>query len=555
MASRVVGIDLGAFSVKVAVAQPGFRSASVSEFVERPVPEGDESHLIRSTRVLGDIVREYGLEDDTHYVAVAGDKVFIHILEFPFKNLRRADLTRAVGAELEGVLPIDLEDMVFAYEPIPRTVTSEAGTDESAAFEQGSTHGMVADATDGMRVLACAMHRSAARELLDELDHEEVDARGLVAAPESYARVVAQIPSAPTQQPFAVIDIGHARTDVCVMVGGRTVFARTISRGGRDLTNAIARSWNLPVQQAMTAKHQDGFVGSASQPPPTEAWQRIHDALIPELGPLSRDLRQTFLACRAKVGVTVEGALLLGGGARLRGLPVFLAERLGVPVSLLGEADHAAILGGRQESGADVACLAIGVAFEGATGRPAFDLRQGELAYKADLSMLREKAVPLLAAMLAIVAFATVAGFSKMRSLKKTEAVLSKRLALETTEVFGKQLSAEEVLAKTLSSENAATPMPKRTAYDLLLAINEALPDRKAVNVDVREVSIKGNKVSIEVLSRPTTNKQASEGVTDIEKALKGVTCFEAVTRGDSTTEKDEAKRVTLTLAIKEECR
>lgn len=555
MASRVVGIDLGAYSVKVAVAVPGFRSASISEFVERRVPPGDEPHLQRAIGVLGDIVREYGLAEDTHYVAIAGDKVFIHILEFPFKSLRRADLTRAVGAELESVLPIDLDEMVYAFEPIPRTVTAEHAAVDDPNFVQTPSHGMVAEPTQGMRVLACAMHRDRAREFLDHLERESVDARGLVAGPESYSRVVVNAPSLLNAGPFAVIDVGHARTDVCVVAGGRTVFARTLTRGGRDLTQAIASSWKLSFEQAEQAKHQDGFVGSSTQPPPTEAWQRIHDALIPEVGPLSRDLRQTFMACRAKIGVTITSAVLLGGGSRLRGLPTFLSERLGVPVNLLSPEDHQAILGGRQVAGADVACLAVGVAFEGATGRPVFDLRQGALAYKADLSIFREKAVPLLVTALAIIAFATVAGFSKMRALKHSEKVLTQRLALETTEVFGKQMSADEVLAMTLEGEIGASPLPKSTAYDLLLTINEALPDRKTVNLDVRDISIKGGKISIEILSRPTEKQQGSEGVTEIEKGLKAVTCFESVTRGDSTTEKDDAKRVTLTVAVKDKCR
>jgi len=554
MASRVVGIDLGAYSIKVAVAQPGFRSATISEFVERPVPPGDEPHLERATRVLGNIIREYGLAEDSHYVAIAGDQVFIHILEFPFKNLRRADLARAVGAELEEVLPIDLEDMVYAFEPIPRAVIPPVGEGDPE-FAAGPAQGMVAEPAEGMRVLACAMHSERAREILERLEDAGVDARGLVAAPESYSRIMDRIPSVAGSGPYAVIDVGHARTDVCVIAEGRTVYARTITRGGRDLTDTIARSWNLSRAQAEDAKHRDGFVGSSSQPPPTEAWQRIHDALIPEIAPLSRDLRQTFIACRAKVGVTISRAILIGGGSRLRGLPEFLSERLGVPVSLLSAADHEAILGGRQAAGADVACLAVGVAYEGATGRPLFDLRQGELAYKADLSVLREKAMPLLAALLTIVAFATVAGFAKMRSLKQTEKVLAERLAVESTEVFGKQLDADEVLARTIESGSGNSPLPKRTAYDLVLRINDALPGRDAVNIDVRDLSIKAGKITLEILSRPTDKLQASEGITEVEKALKNVDCFESIARGDSTTESDDAKRVTLTIAVKEKCR
>src|SRR5678816_4057731 len=116
--SRLYAIDLGAWSIKLVIAQPGLRGATVTHVVERPVPQGEGSHDERVIGVLGALIKEFGLEHDTAYLGVYGDQVFTHVLEFGFKNLRRADLAKAVGAELEGVVPVDLEDMVYAFEPL-----------------------------------------------------------------------------------------------------------------------------------------------------------------------------------------------------------------------------------------------------------------------------------------------------------------------------------------------------------------------------------------------------------------------------------------------------
>jgi Tfp pilus assembly PilM family ATPase len=118
--SRILGIDLGAYSVKVAVMSPGLRSATMVDIYERMVPAGDEPHEVRAARVLGEIVREQHLDQDIAYTALAGDRVFVHVLEFGFKNLRRPELAKAVGAELEGILPVELEDMVYTFESLPR---------------------------------------------------------------------------------------------------------------------------------------------------------------------------------------------------------------------------------------------------------------------------------------------------------------------------------------------------------------------------------------------------------------------------------------------------
>ena len=54
------------------------------------------------------------------------------ILEFGFRGLKRADLEKAVGAELEGVLPYDLDEMVYTFDSLPR----DLGTGSEARAPQ-----------------------------------------------------------------------------------------------------------------------------------------------------------------------------------------------------------------------------------------------------------------------------------------------------------------------------------------------------------------------------------------------------------------------------------
>jgi general secretion pathway protein L len=552
--SRILGIDLGAYSVKVVVATPGFRNPSLVDLYERPVPAGDDPHEVRAARALGELVREYRLEQDSAFASLSGDRVFIHVLEFGFKSLRRPDLTRAVGAELEGILPVDLEDMVYTFEPLPREVAAAQADDASV----------------GMRVLACASMTTRIRGFLELLEQQGAEPRGLIAAPASYPRVLERIASAAAgggpvavvkgapPPVTAVIDIGHERTDVCVVVGSRTDFVRTVARGGRQLTEAIARVWRMPLAQAESAKHQDGFIASAAEPAPSEAWARIHEALAPELAALARDLRQTLVACQAKTGVTAERAVLVGGGSRLRGLASYLTEQLQLPTSTLGPAEDHAVLGPRLAglgARADVAFLATGVALEGASGRPSFDLRQGDLSFKADLSYLRAKAVPLAAAALVVVAFAAVTAYANLFKLRKAEAALDTRLALESTSAFGKQLTADEVLDRVspAAGGGADSPMPRMTAWDLLISFNQALPPRGEVKIDVQDIDIKPGKIAVRGTSAPTDTMNAHNGIKAVEAALKKTKCFADVTL-QSQPGREDNREFTLTIKTASEC-
>ena len=570
MAHHILGVDLGAYSVKVMVVQPGLRSSTAVDYVERPVPSGDEPHEIRAARALGQILRQKKLETDGLYAAAAGDKLFIHVLEFPFRNVKRMILENAVGGELENVLPIDLEDMVFSFETLPHDLARPApdsnpmapaepppgamvGDDEATNVQKRPrpdvVHGRVAEPTPGMRVLSCAMELERASSILSTLGREAAEPRSLVAAPASYARIAERMTRLSQSSglmatggrgtgmapPVAIIDLGHERTDVCIVRSGRVVYARSIARGGRHLTEMLSRAWGVSLAECEQAKHQHGFIASAALSPPTREQARVHDVVVKELVPLARDLKRTLASCLAKTGAAVSEAVLVGGGSRLRGLAPFLSEKLRIPVSTLDQTDASDILGVKLASmgvAADIACLAAGIAYEGGAGRPRFDLRQGALAYKADLSFLRQKASFLAALAIVIIGFAVANGFAAHYKLRQSHAALSQRLAVETMDAFGESMSAKRTLLETqgVTGEEAKdSPLPGMTAYDILLAINKQLPKRDKITLDVRELDIKSGKVTMKASAK------SSGEIDQLEEQLAKIDCFK-VSRGATST-------------------
>jgi general secretion pathway protein L len=567
MASRVFAVELGAWSVKLAIASPGIRGASLLNVVERLVPPGDEPAELRAKAVLAQLVGELRLRDDPGYLGVYGDQVFTQILEFGFRSLRRSELDKAVGGELEGVIPVDLEDMVYAFEPLPAPPSTAApggvepppagpaftGFSAPPATPVEGQRGRVALPHDGMRVLTYAMRKERAEHLIDLGKDCGFDPRGILACGGAAVRLVAHTPSlvrARTDGAVAVIDIGHERTDVAVVASGKAVFSRSIARAGKQLTDAIARRWKLPWQDAERAKHSDGFVASTAEPATSEAWQRIHQVTIGELSPLARDLRQTLAACRARTGCTPIAALLVGGGSRLRGIASFLTEQLGIPAWRLTADDVTAVAGPRfaaEAAGAapiDSAALTIGMAFDAAGGRPLFDLRSGPLAVKVDFSFLRAKAVPLGAAALAIAAFAAGSAYADLYRLRKSEKVLATRLAAESEAQFGEARSADAVLESNgPASVSLSSPLPKLTAYDLLLDISSHIPPKDKMTIDLERMTIDDTKIDINGTTK------TSEEIDLLITELKKIECFKGnVTRGPTDTLPSGVKRFKLTI-------
>ena len=545
MASRVFAVDLGAWSVKVAIASPGLRGAALLNVAERLVPPGDEPVEQRARAVLAAMIDELRLRDDTGYLGVYGDQVFTQVLEFGFKHLRRAELDKAVGGELEGVVPVDLEDMLYSYEPIPAAAPAEAPVE--------APRGRVAPPAEGMRVLSYAMRRERAEQLVELGASCGFSPRGVLACGGAAVRLVERAPSlakARLDGPVAVIDIGHERTDVIVVHAGKAVFSRSVARAGKHVTEAISRHWQIPWDAAERAKHSDGFVASQAEPATSPQWAKISDVLVRELAPFARDLRQTFAACRARTGLVPIAAVLVGGGSRLRGIGSFLAEQLGLPVWRLTGDDVVALAGPRiapdqaAQLPVDSAAMTVGMAYDAAGGRPQFNLRSSDQG-GFDLSFLRAKAVPLGGAALAIAAFAAISAYANLYSLRKAERTLTTRLANETQQMYGAPKSADDVLSSSGPGGAGAnaSPMPRMTAYDILLEVNKNLPGKDKVTLDVETIDIGDQKVDI------TGTAKTSQEIDLIVGGLKKIACFKDVQPGPTEPGENDTKRFHLSIS------
>jgi Tfp pilus assembly PilM family ATPase len=537
-------VDLGAWSVKLAIGSPGIRGATLLDVREKMVPLGDEPLEQRMLAAVKALIDELHLREDTGYIGVYGDQVFTQVLEFGFKNLRRSELDKAVGGELEGELPVELEDMVYTFEQIPALPAT-------GPMPAEAQHGRVAAPTEGMRVLTYAMRKDRAEHIIALGQQAGFQPRGLLACGGAAAKLVAHVPSlmkARTDGAVAVIDIGHERTDVVVVYQNKAVFSRSIPRAGKQVTEAIARNWKLPFDRAEQAKHADGFVASNQEPPQSDAWAKISNVLIQELAPFSRDLRQTIAACRAATGFSPLAAVLVGGGSRLRGIGSYMSEQLGLPAWRLTRDDVVALAGPRMDPNAavnlpiDTAAMTVGMAYDAAGGRPQFDLQSGALAAKMDLSFLRAKAVQLGVAALAMAAFAAFSAYADLYRLRKSEKALATRLANESTEVFGSPRTANEVLSSSGAGGGAqASPLPKMSAWDVMIEVSAHVPPKDKITLDIDKLDIDENKVDITGIAK--TPKEIDDFVIELKK----IECFKEPQRGQTdTTDQGTKFRITI---------
>jgi general secretion pathway protein L len=428
-----------------------------------------------------------------------------------------------VGYELEGQIVHALQDVVY-------------------------DHLILKPRGEGSTVLAAAARIDELGDLLAGLTVRGLEPRSLFAAPAVYQALFAGDRTPAPGEPACkmLVDIGHRRTNVCFLIQGETVYARTLTRGGEGLTNAVAAAFQCTADRAERAKREEGFVASAHRRPNGPIPQRMDGVLREALAPLLRELRQTLASFRAREKTPVDALLLTGGSAALNGLGDYLAEEMALPVTLYAPETAQPIADPPAGApGPGRLTLAAAIAWAGARGQKELDLRRGPFQYRASFSVLRQRAAHLGALVAALVVCATIDGSMAMARLNKQKESLQAQLKTATTELFGEPRMDAKLVSAQLKKgfKDEMAPLPQATAYDLLGEISKHIPT--TIAIDVTDLDIRPKKVSI----RGTIDSAAS--VDEVVSQLKQIDCFEEISKGPITEVSGGAKQFLLNINSK----
>ncbi len=528
MAHIITGIDMGSWSAKFVLIEAGFRQQKVVSTLEERVPDGDAPLVDRQADALAAGMARLGREA-TAFMAMPGDALAIRLLDLPFADVRKIE--QVIGYELEGQIVHALSDVVY---------------DQAQVRSVGP----------GSTVLAAAARNEDMAAFLEAARLQGVEPRSVFAAPVVYQALGFAAAGEEGTLPACrlLLDIGHLRTNACVLQNGATVFARTITRGGAVLTAAIAQAFDQDTAHAEAAKHEHGFLASARVPPAGPVQRSMDSVLREAMTPWLREVRQTLAAYRARSKTPVESILITGGGAKLGGLREFLEEELGMPaLPFVPDLGQSTDLGVDVDAVGVVALeparftLAAAIAWAGLRGRKELDLRRGPFVYRANLSVLRQKARHLLTLAAALLVAVTIDGSMALGRLNQQKDTLTAQLRTATQDLFGApRMDAKQValeLKKSFRDEMA--PIPKATALDLLDQISQKTPSAERIKLDITELDIKAKKTFI----KGTVDSVAA--VDELANKLKDIDCYEEITKGPIVEVSGGAKQFTLTIASK----
>jgi general secretion pathway protein L len=209
--ARILGLDLGSYSVKAVVLDSAKRGEPSGTVFEVPrAQEGDRRETLKDALVG---LRGKGLGHvDQVVVALPGPSLATHALTLPFTDTKKVEA--ALPFEVEEQLPFDLGEAVYDY--------------QVAGVHEGKSDLVVG-----------VVRREELDSLLALLAELGFDPRVVLHPAMAYQTlwmVDPQAWSGADKAPVAIVDIGHERTCVAIGTpGGPLEAARTFVGGGKEI--------------------------------------------------------------------------------------------------------------------------------------------------------------------------------------------------------------------------------------------------------------------------------------------------------------------------------
>lgn len=483
MPQKILGIDIGSYSIKVAEFERSLRHFSLVGFFEQPIGISEAlGPEASTTQALARLFEEYNLAPDQVYTALPGQMSSIRVIDLPFGDFKKVDAT--IEFEMEGYLPFALDEVLIDYQFLEASKTRST-------------------------VLAGYARKSEFVKFMNIFSGADLDPRFVGCEPVEMASVM-KLGGIEQEGAYAVVDIGHEKTNVAVFSGSQLQYARTILAGGRDLTQAIADSMNIPPAEAERMKVEMGQVGPEIEGA-DQTTRALSEAMKGPLQELLLQLKQTFMAFRDRKGEVVQALLLCGGTSRLMGIDQYLSSELRKNVSFLDCLDFPFNQLADSAWCRPVAATAVALAYRGVIGAGMRDIqfRRGEFAYRGEaknLAGIAKQVVVLLgiASVFAVGSFV----FSYATLKRKVSGQMGQiaSIAQEAMpDVPKKNLSSPNAILSALTGRISEAEEKKKkvedevnlSVLDILKEFSAMLPDRNTLKLDVDDMTIAAKKIRV----------------------------------------------------------
>lgn len=538
MAQKILGLDIGSFSIKAALFDTTFRSYQLTDLYESPPLKMDDLEAIDQQAIVTEAILKLLQENNinpstTAVIGLPGTQVSTKELLLP---LPEGQVEKILPFELEAFLPFELPDLIIDYHVI------------NSAKSQ--TH-----------LLAAAALKTSIEDRLKAVQAAKLEPAFISMESASLFNLTL-MPDFTSERNIVLVDIGHMKTSICFVHDGLIKHVRALFKGGYDLTDAIRSQLDLTQDQAVEVKHQHSILELPDQPLRSADLQRLSTAIKPAIDDLLAEIQQSISAYQAEAhsGSTDEDMgnyqlYFCGGTSLVKNLAAYATQYLAMPCSIYSSPginlDKLPIF-------AQAVSLGLRASLRGANAKKAISInfRKDEFALARDMTGVKNVAYffgKWIFAIFFLSLFYQSLKFYELYSEKnKIETQILrefKRIMPDVKNQPKSSTSAIKIMNSKIKEykdkqEVLTSGLGNMTALGVLKEISIQIP--ADVSLDSQELSIDRNKVTL----RATTD--SFESVDKIITSLKQFKEFQKIDKGDIRETPDGKKLFTINIAIGE---
>jgi len=485
---RVIGLDIGSYSIKAVEIVNTFKSYEIANFYENVIPHGDELDPdIVLPACMEQLFKENHLKADRIITAMPGQYISSRVMSFNFADPRKIEA--AILSELEDAVPFNMDDMILDHQIL----------------------GTVDNKTVALAVLT---RKNFLRSFLEHLQRINIDPKLVDVDSLAFYNLAPYI-DMPSGECCGLVDVGHEKTSVCIVQDGVLRMFRSINLGGRYLTEFLARDLETDFAEAQRIKHRvsrvlcDADVGDDLSGDDRIVVERITlaaNAIVKELG-------RTFYAFKTWEKMPLTKLFISGGTSRIKNFNRYLEDQLEISceVNRIDQSDlkinpalidHMAIM---------PQSVAIGLRAVGSAKRHSqINLRQGEFAFVQNYESILKAAtiafrVVAIALVLLCVSYGVKYVFYKRQIdqlqaqyLKDFQAIFPtvknqylpgkftfEKLRSDAAQKLQKEINHKRSAVAQFVEDNASSP-----ALTILKSLSEVLPKELKLEVTLYQYNV-----------------------------------------------------------------
>lgn len=308
MAKISVGLDIGFSSIKVVALSKDKDQFKVVSLGSLPSPQpGIMSDVESDLEVLANAIKHLlaaaRIDSKDVIAALPESRVFTRVIdELPY--LTDNELSAAIRYAAEEFIPMSLADVNLNWQVLVRSDGKEKNTKTV--------------------VLVIASPKNAVAKYIKVLDLAGLHPKALET--EIIAVTRSLVGSNPFSPSTLIMQLGATTTDFAAVSKGLIWLTRSISTGGMALTRSLAQHFNFEISQAEQYKRIYGLTEDQLE-------GKVFEALKPVVDIIAGEGKRIIQSFGTKYPTNpIKRIVVSGGGAKMPGLVIYLANILGLEV-------------------------------------------------------------------------------------------------------------------------------------------------------------------------------------------------------------------------------